>query len=140
MMKKINIILIGLMFSTSLVAQDDDENFLMNFLVGEYSVIGKMVENDYTYFGTMKIKLKKNEFEISRKIGNKSIKAEGKIAKTGPEQIDVFVITFTENKVLYEITYLIDTDYDNYGRLTGYRYYKNNETEKPGLEALFSNH
>jgi len=44
-----------------------------------------------------------------------------------------------ENKS-YEATYLIDSDLDNYGRLTGYLYIKGTETKKPGLEALFIDH
>jgi hypothetical protein len=139
-MKKINILLISLICTIALVAQDDDESNLMGFIVGEYSIIGKHVENDKTYFGTMKINLEDSKFIISRKIGNKTIKADGRLKKTGPDKIEVFVISFTENKVLYEITYLIDTDFDNYGRLSGYRYYKDKNTEKPGLEALFINH
>lgn len=139
-MKNTFVLLISLIISTLLVAQDNNDDFLQDFLVGEYSVIGKMVESNNTYFGTMKIDVKNKRFEIIRNIDGKTIKANGKIKKTGPEQMEVFVITFTENKVLYEITYLIYTDFDNYGRLTGYRYYKNKETENPGLEALFSRH
>lgn len=139
-MKKIYLFLISLSVSVPFIAQEDNENFLQEFLIGKYSVIGKMVESNDAYFGTMKVDFKNKKFEIIRKIGNISIKANGEIKKTGPEQIEVFVITFTENNTLYEITYLIDTDFDNYGRLSGYRYYKNQETENPGLEALFSNH
>ncbi|RLD73709.1 MAG: hypothetical protein DRJ10_17540, partial [Bacteroidetes bacterium] len=120
--------------------QDENDDFLQAFLAGEYSVIGKKVESNDSYFGTMKIDYKNKKFDIIRKIGGNSIRANGKIKKTGPEQTEVFVITFTENKVLYEITYLIDTDFDNYGRLTGYSYYKEKETDNPGLEALFSRH
>jgi len=136
-MKKLGVLLISIFVSFSVVSQEDNETFLQDFLVGEYTVIGKEVESNDSYFGTMKIDFKDKKFEITRKISGTSIKAHGKIKKTGSEQTEVFVITFTENKVLYEITYLIDTDFDNYGRLTGYRYYKDKETEKPGLEALF---
>ena len=139
-MKKLGVLLISIFVSFSVVSQEDNETFLQDFLVGEYTVIGKEVESNDSYFGTMKIDFKDKKFEITRKISGTSIKAHGKIKKTGSEQTEVFVITFTENKVLYEITYLIDTDFDNYGRLTGYRYYKDKETEKPGLEALFCIH
>ncbi len=139
-MKKLGVLLISIFVSFSVVSQEDNETFLQDFLVGEYTVIGKEVESNDSYFGTMKIDFKDKKFEITRKISGTSIKAHGKIKKTGSEQTEVFVITFTENKVLYEITYLIDTDFDNYGRLTGYRYYKNKETEKSGLEALFCIH
>jgi len=139
-MKKLGVLLISIFVSFSVVSQEDNETFLQDFLVGEYTVIGKEVESNDSYFGTMKIDFKDKKFEITRKISGTSIKAHGKIKKTGSEQTEVFVITFTENKVLFEITYLIDTDFDNYGRLTGYRYYKDKETEKPGLEALFCIH
>ncbi|OQY04832.1 MAG: hypothetical protein B6I20_02360 [Bacteroidetes bacterium 4572_117] len=139
-MGKICLFLISLIISISINGQEDNEEFLQGFLLGEYSVIGKMPENNDTYFGSMKIGFKNNKFEITRNINNSIVKASGKIKKTGPEQIKVFVINFTENKVLYEITYLIDTDFDNYGRLSGYRYYQNRETENPGLEALFITH
>ena len=139
-MKNTFVLLISLIISTLSFAQDENDDFLQAFLAGEYSVIGKKVESNDSYFGTMKIDYKNKKFDIIRKIGGNSIRANGKIKKTGPEQTEVFVITFTENKVLYEITYLIDTDFDNYGRLTGYSYYKEKETDNPGLEALFSRH
>ncbi len=139
-MKKISIVLLSLIISLSITSQEENENFLAEFLIGEYSVIGKMVESDLSYFGSMKIDFKNNEFKVIRTINGNKINANGQLKKALNEEMDVFVITFTENKVLYEITYLIDTDFDNYGRLTGYRYYKNQETENPGLEALFSKH
>ena len=46
-------------------------------------------------------------------------------------------VTFTESGKLYEATYLIHSDLDNYGRLTGYTYLQNQTTKKAGLEALF---
>ncbi|MEN8120936.1 MAG: hypothetical protein ABFS35_11340 [Bacteroidota bacterium] len=139
-MKKNLLFLISLIISVPLFAQEDNEHFLHNFLVGEYDLIGKMIESDQTYYGTMKIDFKNNQFEIIRKIGKSSIGANAVIKKIGPEKIEVFVINFIENGNNYEVTYMIGSDFDNYGRLTGYKYYKNKETENPGLEALFSKH
>ncbi len=64
----------------------------------------------------------------------------GKIDVVTADKIKVLRVTFTENKKEYEATYLIDSDLDNYGRLTGYIYLKAGGTKSPGLEALFSDH
>ncbi|MBN2757482.1 MAG: hypothetical protein JXR51_09920 [Bacteroidales bacterium] len=124
----------------SQVEEDNDYNFLNDFLVGEYTIIGKKIECNEAYTGFMKIENTNGKFNVTRQIGDDKIICEAGIKETLSEKIKVFVISFYENNINYEITYLIDTDFDNYPRLSGFLYFKNKETEKPGLEAAFCNH
>jgi hypothetical protein len=77
---------------------------------------------------------------ITRRIEGKEIKGIGKIETATADEIKVLQIRFTEEDKSFEAIYLIDSDLDNYGRLTGYLWLKGKETKDPGLEALFIDH
>lgn len=70
-------------------------------------------------------------------IGNRAVKGTGKIETVTPDKIKVIRILFESEGKDCEATYLIGSDLDNYGRLTGYVYFKGGEAKTPGLEALF---
>lgn len=125
---------------TSVLAENNRENddFYYGFLIGTYEVIGRYPDSNDTYTGKVIFKKSHETIEVIREINNKTIKGIGNIEFATADKIKVLRVTFTENKKEYEATYLIDTDLDNYGRLTGYIYLKAGGTKKPGLEALFS--
>ena len=91
-MKRASILLMSILVSITIFSQEEADSFLQEFLVGNYSVIGKMVESDDTYYGTMKVDFNNKKFEIMRSIDGKSIKANGEIKKTGPEQIEILCL------------------------------------------------
>ena len=50
----------------------------------------------------------------------------------------VLRIRFDQDGKSYKGTYLVDVDFDNYPRLTGYIYLADGNTKRVGLEALFA--
>jgi hypothetical protein len=80
------------------------------------------------------------KLEVIRRIEGKEIKCVGKIEMATADKIKVLRIRFVDENKNYEATYLIDSDFNNYGRLTGNLYMKGGGTKIPGMEALFSNH
>ncbi len=135
-------ILIFLSLPASVLAGNDEENtdFTYGFLIGSYEVIGRYPDSNETYTGKVIIKKSQETLEVFRIIDNKTIKGAASLDLVTADKIKVLRVGFTENETEYEATYLIDTDLDNYGRLTGYIYLKEGGTKKPGLEALFSDH
>ena len=79
----------------------------------------------------------RGNFRVVRLIKGKKITGIGKIETATSEKVKVLRIRFKQDEREYEGTYLIDSDLDNYGRLTGYLYLKNGKTKNPGLEAFF---
>jgi hypothetical protein len=61
----------------------------------------------------------------------------GRVETATPDKIKVLKVHFRSGDRDYEATYLIGSDLDNHGRLTGYVYLKGGKTRTPGLEALF---
>jgi hypothetical protein len=121
--------------------QKSNENeFLYEFLEGSYHLIGRLPDSDKTYYGKVVLRNMGDKLEVIRRIEGKEIKGIGNIETATADKIKVLRIRFMEDNKKYEVTYLIDSDLDNYGRLTGYLYLKGKETEKPGLEALFIDH
>ena len=123
-------------------AQNEEKNgeFYYGFLDGSYEVIGRYPDSHQTYTGKIIFNKSGESLEIIRKINNKTVKGIGKIETASADKINVLRVRFTENSKEYEATYLITTDLDNYGRLSGYIYLKDGGTTAPGLEALFSDH
>ncbi|MBX7150106.1 hypothetical protein K1X84_00600 [bacterium] len=130
------ILFAGLLFFVSSVnAQDEDEN-LYQFIVGQYQIVGRLPDSSTPYTGALTVKYENSQLKIVRKINDKTIQAVGKIAEA-VEQIKVLRISFTEKGIDYDGTFLIKSDLDNYGRLSGYIYRHDNKTKSPGLEAWF---
>jgi hypothetical protein len=135
------VVVIAIFFVPNACAQvrvEAQENeFLYGFLKGPYQVIGRLPDSNKTYTGTVVLKNEDDRFEIIRMIEGNMIKGTGKIETAIAEKTKVLRVHFIEKNKHYEVTYLIHSDLDNYGRLTGYLYLKKGQTKMPGLEALF---
>ncbi len=138
------VFIVSLSFATCWAQQprkqdnNDEIDFLYDFLQGSYYVLGKSPDSDRIYSGTIIVKRTGNGLEVRRKIGNREIKGHGKIETATADKRKVLRIRFVEGKKSYEATYIIGSDLDNYARLTGYVYLKEGKTKTPGLEALFA--
>ncbi len=121
-------------------AKDMSDEPLYDFLSGSYQAIGRLPDSDQLYSGKAELKRSGNRLEVLRWIGNRAVKGTGKIETVTPDKIKVLRILFRSEGRDYEATYLIGSDLDNYGRLTGHVYFKDRETGTPGLEALFIEH
>jgi hypothetical protein len=121
-------------------AKDFRDEPLYDFMCGSYQVIGKLPDSDQLYFGKVEVKRSGNQLEVVRLIGGHHVRGIGRIEVATPDKIKVLRVHFRSKDKDYEATYLIGSDLDNYGRLTGYVYFKDGETKTPGLEALFVEH
>jgi hypothetical protein len=117
-------------------AETLDVPFLLEFLAGDYRVIGEQPDSGVPYVGNVSFREHNGQFEVVRTIGDSTTHCTGKIETAG-ENTPVLRCQFTAAGVAYEATYLWRSDLDNYPRLTGYVYRKQGETKSPGLEALF---
>ncbi len=112
-------------------------DFLYGFLQGTYNLIGKLPDSDKIYSGKVILKKKGNIMEVTRIIKGGHTKGSGRIETATGDRIKVFRVRFIKQNIRYEVTYLISSDLDNYGRLSGYLYLQKGGTKIPGLEALF---
>ena len=92
------------------------------------------------YSGKVEFKLSGNQLEIVRLIGGHRARGIGRIETATPDKIKILRVHFRSKDKNYEATYLIGSDLDNHGRLTGHVYIKGGGTKAPGLEALFIEH
>jgi len=118
-------------------ARDLGDEPLYDFVCGSYQVIGRLLDSDQLYSGKVEFKLSGNQLEVVRLIGKHRVKGIGRIETATPDKIKVLRVHFRSKDKDYEATYLIGSDLDNHGRLTGYVYLKGGGTKAPGLEALF---
>jgi hypothetical protein len=118
-------------------AKDSSDEPLYDFLCGSYQVIGRLPDSDQLYSGKVELKRSGNHLEVLRLMGGRGVKGIGKIEAVTSDKIKVLRVRFRSEGKDYEVTYLIGSDLDNYGRLTGHVYFKDGETKTPGLEALF---
>lgn len=112
------------------------------FVAGSYDVIGRYPDSEQPYTGTMTISLgdaAAKSLSVTRVIGGVARQGSGEFATTAHAAV-VLRVQFEEEGRTLEATYLVESDLDNYARLTGYVYSKDGGTRQPGLEALFHDH
>jgi len=120
--------------------KDLSDEPLYDFLCGSYHVIGRLPDSNQLYSGKVEFKLSGNQLVVVRLIGGHRVRGIGKIETATPDKIKVLRVHFRSRDKEFEATYLIGSDLDNHGRLTGYVYMKGGGTKAPGLEALFIEH
>jgi hypothetical protein len=116
------------------------EDSLYAFLEGTYHLIGRLPDSKETYSGKVVLKKIDNALQVTRVINGKEIKGVGKLEAATADKIKVLRIVFIDESKRYEATYLINSDLDNYARLSGYLYLIQDGTKVPGLEVLFIDH
>lgn len=131
-------LLLALLFLSSNINALDAE--LSDFILGEYILIGKGLDSDSTYSGKVKIYMEDGEFKMSRQIGKVKIVGTAAIEKTAHGDAEVLRLRFTESSQLFEQTCLVQSDLDNYARISCYLYKPREDTNMPGMEVLFHDH
>ncbi len=134
------ILLLLLIFSTaaSAFSSDGTDIFLASFIAGKYHVIGKLLNSDKTYYGKMDIHVtEKGVIKVVRKINSIVTEGTGAIETANHDKTKVLRIRFKEAGKEYEETCMIDSDLNNYARMTCYLYRPGVQTRNPGLEAMF---
>ena len=134
---KLLVFIILLIISEPVALAEDDTEFLYGFLDGSYELVGRWPDSNKTYSGKIILEKDHGQFRVVRIIDGNKIIGIGKIVTATPDKVKVLRIRFRQEGQEYEGTYLIGSDLDNYGRLTGYLYLKKGNTKNPGLEAFF---
>ena len=117
-----------------------EEYYPEGFFDGDYVMIGRHSDNGGLYQGKLQIKRDGKSWTIRRSIDGKSTDGVGKISPIAGGEAHAFTMSFAQGGHQYEATFSIDTDPDNYPRLTGYVYRQDGATIVVGLEAVFADH
>ncbi|HOF01548.1 MAG TPA: hypothetical protein PK385_10455 [Spirochaetota bacterium] len=124
----------------SLFAEKIDEENALAFLSGNYILIGKKINSKKTYSGRIRLQYNEKEkrLDIKRVVAGVTSEGIATIEYALSDQIPVLKIKFTEKNVKYEGVFLWRGDLDNFGRISGYIYFADDQSvEDPGLEAYF---
>ena len=116
-----------------------DEQFLRNYMAGEYDLIGRKADSSATYNGHVSLRDEGGVLRVTRTVEGKIDKCAARfdtVADT--DRIPVLRMHFYFDGKEYDATYRWQSDPDNYPRFTGYLYLSG--TKSPGLEALFPTH
>jgi hypothetical protein len=116
-----------------------DEEFLRNYMAGEYDLIGRKADSSATYNGHVTLRDEGGVLQVIRTVEGKTDKCAARFdTVAGTDRIPVLRMHFYFNGKEYDATYRWQSDPDNYPRFTGYLYLSG--TKSPGLEALFPTH
>jgi hypothetical protein len=116
-----------------------DEQFLRNYMAGEYDLIGRKADSSATYNGHVTLRDEGGVLQVTRTVEGKTDKCAARFdTVAGTDRIPVLRMHFYFNGKEYGATYRWQSDPDNYPRFTGYLYLSG--TKSPGLEALFPTH
>jgi hypothetical protein len=113
-----------------------DEEFLRNYMAGEYDLIGRKADSNTTYNGHVMFRDEEGVLQVSRTVEGNTYKCVARFdTLAGTDRIPVLRMHFRFDGKEYDATYSWQSDPDNYPRLTGYLYLSG--TKSPDLEALF---
>jgi hypothetical protein len=116
-----------------------DEQFLRNYMAGEYDLIGRKADSSGTYNGHVTLRDEGGVLQVTRTVEGKTDKCAARFdTVAGTDRIPVLRMHFYFDGKEYDATYRWQSDPDNYPRFIGYLYLSG--TKSPGLEALFPTH
>ena len=116
-----------------------DQEFLRNYMAGEYDLIGRKADSSATYNGHVTLRDEGGALQVTRTVEGKTDKCAARFdTVAGSDRIPVLRMHFRFDGKEYDATYRWQSDPDNYPRFTGYLYLSG--TKSPGLEALFPIH
>ena len=116
-----------------------DEEFLRNYMAGEYDLIGRKADSSATYNGRVTLRDEGGLLQVTRTVEGKTDTCAARFdTVVGTDRIPVLRMHFHFDGKEYDATYRWQSDPDNYPRFTGYLYLSG--TKSPGLEALFPIH
>jgi len=132
------LLLSGLLVSAFAQSPDrEKEDHLLTFLEGTYDAVGKYPRDGAVYCGWVTLKRDHQKLLVTRVISGKRTTGAARILAVTADNIPVLQAEYSENGRRLRTTYMIHSDLDNYGRLTGQTHEVGRETEPAGLEALF---
>ena len=125
-------------FTPFFVAAEDQ--FLKEFITGDYLLVGQELDTEKTYNGKVSIYLDDERLKVKRLINGQIIYGVAAFEPVLNNDSQVLRIRFSDKELQYEETCLLSSDLDNYARISCYLYMPGVKTINPGLEVLFINH
>ncbi len=139
-MKKWILVMAAFLATASVGAEELPDEFLRDYVLGTYHLIGKGVGSEESYYGQAVFEVAGDGMRVTREIGGKSVVGSAAIEKATGDKIKVVRIRFEQEGFRFEETCVIGTDLDNYATLTCHVYPPGTEQLDPGLEAYIAKH
>jgi hypothetical protein len=115
-----------------------DEQFLRNYIAGEYDLIGRKPDSSATYNGHVTLQDEGGVLQVTRTVEGKTDKCFARFdTVAGTDRIPVLRMHFHFDGTEYDATYRWQSDPDNYPRFTGYLYVSG--TKSAWARSAFSN-
>ncbi|PLX31184.1 MAG: hypothetical protein C0600_06300 [Ignavibacteria bacterium] len=128
--------LLIILVSGTVVAQD--EGFPdPAFFAGGYRLVGKAIDSDSTFTGTVLLRIAGDSLIVERTVKGECIEGSWGLEYALGREMRVVRMRFPYGEDTLEATYQWHADFDNYPRLSGYLYRKGAATDDPGMEVLF---
>lgn len=122
-------------------AQEGEEEFPdTRFFLGSYTLIGKVLEGDDTFMGSLVLEADSAEEQrrFTRIIGTDTVCGSWGIEYAIGEEVRVVRIRWEKSGRRFECTYQWRMDFDSYPRLSGHCYESGKATDSPGMEVGFA--
>lgn len=118
--------------------ENDDHVGMAAFYAGTYVLVGKQLDSDDTFVGTIVLEQAGDRLEGYRLVSGVRTKVSATIEHPlCCESAHLLRIKFKDGDRELEGSYLLDSDLDNYGRLSGFVFDPNQRSDWPGMEVLF---
>jgi hypothetical protein len=119
-------------------AEAEPDRDLMDFVVGNYALIGREPDGGSVYSGTANIGLSGDDhLVLRRKIDGHEIVAEGRFEVPSPPGEGRVLRFRWRDPAPILMTCLVGSDLDNYARLSCIWVREGSQPNEPGLEAMF---
>ena len=130
----------ALMLSTVATLGKDDRTQadpLLNFVVGDYVIVGREPDGGATYSGTARVEPREGGLLLNRRRGGNEVTAIGRFeVPSPPNEGRVLRFRWYDPEPVL-MTCLVSADLDNYPRLTCTWLHEGSQPAQPGLEAMF---
>jgi len=130
----------ALMLSTVATLGKDDKTQadpLLNFVVGDYVIVGREPDGGATYSGTARVESREGGLLLNRRRGGNEVTAIGRFeVPSPPNEGRVLRFRWYDPEPVL-MTCLVSADLDNYPRLTCTWLHEGSQPAQPGLEAMF---
>lgn len=136
-MRTLLLTVLAILIATPTFADAEMGDFLSDFVVGRYHLIGKSPDAESAYHGRLEIYRDRTGLKLKRSIGKSSGVGTAAVESALNGDAAALRMRFSENQIAYESTCLIQGDLDNHARLSCHLYRQDGKTRQPGLEALF---
>jgi len=110
---------------------------LLNFVLGDYVIVGREPDGGATYSGTARVEPREGALLLNRRRGGNEVTAIGRFeVPSPPNEGRVLRFRWYDPEPVL-MTCLVSADLDNYPRLTCTWLHEGSQPAQPGLEAMF---